>query len=333
MREPDGLWLIGGLRVTEAELVAARPDGPLERIRGFELLHGGWRVAGFRLFRPLAYFAAFADPGIFACLKLAVASLLENAGWRWDVLVMTAPDTVQHARALLEPCGFGPRLHVAAVTPCETRLDWCLARYRLDAHRLMRAAQPLLYLDADILCDRPLEPLLAQLVRSDAVHACAEGAIGEGHPDSAGHWFGWRLMAEDDMPFDRDAPGFSAGALGFASAEAAAAPFSLLLRSIYADASAPDGGHRLQGRDQAFANYVLRKLGRIELRAMSHALRLHRLDTGQGTAPDPAAARGMVHFLGAPAAEKRDAMAAYAAALRRGRAAPRPILPGAGAAL
>lgn len=312
----DGRWAVGDLTVSEAELLAARPPGTAGPVRLFHLVHEGWRVASFRRFRPLAYFAAFESPDIFECLRLAVTSLVEQGGWQWEVLVMTAAGTTGHVRALLEPCGLGERLHVAAVAPARDRLDWYLARYRLDAHPVQALGQPLLYLDADIVCDRPLEPLLMALAGSPAIHACADWTLDEGTLESAGHWFGWRLMVEDGMPVDFKAPGFSAGALGFANAAAAEVPFSLVLWSCYADAARPDGGRRLAGGDQPFANYVFRKLGCHALDTMTRFLTLHRFDGADGLFPDPAAARGMVHFLGSPAAGKARAMRAYVEALR-----------------
>jgi hypothetical protein len=310
----DGRWSVGDIMVTEAELLAARPAGPIEEVRVFHLLYAGWRVASLRLFRPLAYFAAFSAPEIFECLRLAISSLIEHGRWQWDVLVLTGPDTCETVRAMLAPCGLGERLHVAPVSPAASMVDWCLARYRLDAHPIFAAAQPLLYLDADVLCDRPLEPLLAELCTSSLIHACAEGLLGEGHPESDGHWFGWRLMAEDGMPFDRNAPGFSAGVLGCANAVVAEAPYSLIMRSVTADIASAGGGHRLAGQDQAFANYVLRKIGRFEIRLLPLVLRLHRIQPGQ-LYPDPAGARGLVHFLGVPISGKLAAMRAYADAM------------------
>jgi hypothetical protein len=105
-----------------------------------------------------------------------------------------------------------------------------------------------------------------------------------------------------------------------ANAASAEVPFSLIQRTTYADAMSPDGGHKLAGSDQAFANYVLRKLGRFEVGPMSRVLTLHRLDIKDAPSPNPEAARGLVHFLGAPTDEKLTAMRDYLAALRGQRA-------------
>jgi hypothetical protein len=106
----------------------------------------------------------------------------------------------------------------------------------------MARSQPLLYLDVDIACDRPLEPLLVRLAAGQGIHACAEGTLDEGHPESDGNWFGWRMMVEDGMPVDLKAPSFSAGALGFAHSAAAEVPFSLMVWNRYHDAARPDAG-------------------------------------------------------------------------------------------
>lgn len=311
----DGRWSLGPVTVDQSTLLAAQPPGPPGLVREFRLLHQGWRVESFRLFRPLVYFAAFSAPQIFECLALSVGSLLHHGGWEWEVLVLTGRETVDTVHWVLASLGLGPRLHVAAVETAATPLDWCLARYRLDAHPVMMAAQPLLYLDTDIVCDRPLLPLLSQLPASPVIHACAEGMLGEGSPDGPGHWFGWRMLSEDGVPFDPKGPGFNSGALGMASADIAGPAFSLILAGAYADAARSDGGRRLAGLDQPFANYVLRKLGLAELGLMPRVLNLHRLDVGGLRIPDPAKARGLVHVLGAPLAVKLSAMQAYVAAL------------------
>lgn len=311
----DGYWSLGNLLVTEDEILKAQPQGPVDQVRLFHVIHGDWRVASFRRFRPVVYFAAFRSPEVFACLKLAVSSLLQHGCWQWEVVVLTASETVDAVQVVLAPLGLDSRLIIVAVGPSEDRLDWCMARFRLTAHPLLTQAQPLLYLDTDIICDRPLQPFLEHLTASNTIHACMEGRLDEGHPNSAGHWFGWRLMVEDGVPFNPDELGFSAGALGMANAEMAGTPFSLILESVYADIKRADGGHKLAGQDQAFANYVLRKLGICEIVEMSKVLVLHRLDSGRGEFPDPLQAKGLVHFLGASTEGKLAAMRSYLVAL------------------
>ena len=167
-------------------MLAARPSGPIDQVRVFHLLHAGWRVASFRLFRPLAYFAAFSAPEIFECLRLAVSSLIEHGKWRWDVLVLTAPETSAIARAMLEPCALGERLHVATITPAETMRETGASPGISWTHtRCSRAPQMPLSLSGcvDILCEQAAGTVAgATRTVPDHSHACAEGRLGEEHP-------------------------------------------------------------------------------------------------------------------------------------------------------
>jgi hypothetical protein len=314
-RDPDGRWRLGDVETSDAELEAARPRGSDAAAKSFALIHQGWRVAPFHLFRPLVYFAAFYAPEVFDCLELAVRSLVRFGRWRYDVLVLTGAETVDTVRTRLAPLGLGERLHVAAVEPAEDIVDWWLSRYRMDAHPIFEAAQPLLYLDVDMVCDRPLEPLLATLAVSDKIHTCRSGLIGEGTPESAGHWFGWRLTAQDAMPFDPNARGFSSGTLGAANRGIARPAYDLILRSAYGYAERTGVRRSFEGYDQCFANYVLFKLGVVEINILAQVLNLFRIPEAGPSHPDPGQARGLVHFHGVPYAERHEVMRAYMAAL------------------
>jgi hypothetical protein len=58
-RAADGVWRFGAVEASEDALIRARPPGDLADIFAFNLVHQAWRVAPFRLFRPVVYFAAF----------------------------------------------------------------------------------------------------------------------------------------------------------------------------------------------------------------------------------------------------------------------------------
>jgi hypothetical protein len=63
--EGDGC-AIGSVTVTEPALLAAQPPGPPAEVKQFHLVHDGWRIASFRLFRPLAcFYVAFGSLVIF----------------------------------------------------------------------------------------------------------------------------------------------------------------------------------------------------------------------------------------------------------------------------
>jgi hypothetical protein len=263
----------------------------------------------------LVYYAAFGDADIVACLRHSIASLLRFGGWSHEILVLTRESDMAAVQRELADFRLGDRLHVAVVPGADV-LDWCLARYRLDSSPVLLAAKPLLYLDTDVFCDRSLHELMVALVRVPGIHVRSEGRLDEGTLQSAGHWFGWRLLAADGVRFDPTAPGFSSGVIGFIDATAAQDSFDAILHSAYDHAERTGNRHHYAGYDQPFANYVLRKLQRFDTRLLDRVVRMHRVAPDRITIPDPAHAVGLVHFTGGVgmAAPKREAMAQYSAA-------------------
>ena len=175
----------------------------------------------------------------------------------------------------------------------------------------------MLYLDTDIVCDQPIDGLMTALMQSDRIQVRSEGRLDEGEPETNGHWFGWRLLAADNVPFDPVAPGFSSGAIGFANAAVAQDSFAAILASVYGHAAVTSSRHTFAGYDQPFANYVLRKRDRFATALLDPLLRLHRADADDVATPFASAATGLVHFtagVGLPA-PKRAAMARYLKAL------------------
>ena len=197
-------------------------------------------------------------------------------------------------------------------------LDWCCARYRLNAFPGLRSAQPLLYLDTDVICDRPIDDLMLGLIGSNTINVRQEGRLDEGAATSAGHWFGWRLLAADGVPFDPMSPGFSSGAIGCANAAVAQPHFDAILASTYGHACSTANRDYFEGYDQPFANYVLRKRRCFATNLLNRTLWIHRVAANHITVPDSGSATGLVHFtggvgLGAP---KRVAMERCITALR-----------------
>ena len=307
----DGRIAFGETVFPLSSVANARPSARAGR-QAFTAIHDGWKIVSFEKYNPLIYYAAFGGMDIFECLRLSVRSVLTYGQWRHDILVLTTADQAGIVDRLLAPLGLGRRLHIVTVEARDT-LDWCCARYRLHASPVFQRAQPVLYLDTDVICDRPLEDFMVATMRSDQIQVRAEGRMDEGNPASAGHWFGWRLMAEDGVSFDPSGPGFSSGAIGFAHAAGAADCFDAILASAYGYAEAHGKRDLLAGYDQPFANYVLRKLGHFETGLLEGVLRLHRVAPRSVTCPSVDAASGLVHFTGGVgmASPKRVAMARY----------------------
>jgi hypothetical protein len=307
---------IGACKTTRQALIAARPVGfdgaPLE----FCLTHDAWKVQPLKIYRPLVYYAAFGSDDIFGCLRAGIVSLLEFGRWHHDIAVLTRSEDVAKVHAAVADLNLEARLRIVTV-PGNDILDWCLARYRIDADEIFATHQPILYLDVDVICDAPLDDFCLQLTHCSTIEVVPEGRLDEGNPQSSGQWFGWRLMAADAVAFNPSDPGFSSGILGFANAKLAQHAFGAILRSALSHAEQCGDRHRFAGYDQPFAGYVMKKLGVISCSLLPAIARLCRVDPVRTPLPIPAEPCGLVHYNGVvgDAASKRRAMENYLALL------------------
>ncbi len=308
--------VIGTYKTTLQAVIASRPDVVNGPPLGFCPTYDAWKILPLKLYRPLVYYAAFGSDDIFGCLRAAIVSLLDFGKWNHDIGILTRSEDLGKVNAVVADLGLGDRLHIITVAGADI-LDWCLARYRIDAGEIFATHQPILYLDVDVICDAPLDDFCLQLTHSRAIELLPEGRLDEGHPDSSGQWFGWRLMAADGLTFDPSESGFSSGILGFANKAIAEQAFSAILRSAYHYADQAGTRHWY---DQPFAGYVLRKSGLISGKLLPAIAGFYRVDPAATPFPVPAAAAGLTHFNGivGHAPSKRRAMEHYLSVLRGG---------------
>jgi hypothetical protein len=302
---------IGDYKTSRRALIAARP-GACGTLLEFCCTHDGWRVLPLKLYRPLVYYAAFGSDDIFGCLRAALVSLLAIGKWDNDIAILTRLEDVAKVNAAVADLDLGIRLQIITVPGIDI-LDWCLARYRIDAAEIFATHQPIIYLDVDVICDSPLNDFCLQLTHCPTIEIVPEGRLDEGHPESSGQWFGWRLMAADAMAFSPSEPGFSSGILGFANKQVAQHAFSAILRSAGFHAEQCGTRHRFAGYDQPFAGYVMKKLGVMSSILLPEIARLCRVDPVRTPLPMPARPAGLAHFHGivGDAASKRRAMEHY----------------------
>ena len=307
---------IGAYHTTLQALIAARPNASVDALFEFCLTHDAWKILPLKLYRPLVYYAAFGTDDIFGCLRAAIVSLLEFGRWDHEIGILTRTEDLVKVNTAVADLNLGNRLHIVTV-PGADILDWCLARYRIDAVEIVATHQPILYLDVDVICDAPLDDLCLQLTHSRTIEVLPEGRLDEGDPDSSGHWFGWRLMAADGLDFDPLERGFSSGILGFANKKIAAQAFSAILRSAYHHSEQVGDRHRFAGYDQPFAGYVLKKLRLTSSDLLPAIAQFCRVDPATMPLPMPVRPSGLVHFNGivGDASAKRRAMEHYLAAL------------------
>lgn len=312
-RSEDGKWKLGDITSNDQEILNACPSTDIQDVKEFQLIHNAWQVAAFKIYRPLIYFCAFGKNEILECVYTAIQSLIEFGKWQHDIAVFTAEDTKKDLENKLSALAFDKAIHIITV-PATEKIDWYTSRYEINAHDIFRKAQPLLYLDVDIICNAPLDTLFIRLIDSPLIHTCKEGSIGEGHLESGGHWYGWRLMQEDNVSFNRNAKGFSSGAMLFSNFNIAQPLFNMIKQSAHGYIQ--KHGYNGVSYDQRFANYVLFKFKKVEINTMSEWIDLYRIPQETTLTPSGYTNSGLVHFLNASIENKLITMKKYIEDLR-----------------
>jgi hypothetical protein len=308
---PDRLAFAGrifSIAGTQSPFVAdPSPRAPLHRVH--VVLPDGAMLHAAR-FRPLIYFAIHGGDPYYQCLRLALQSIADHGAF--DGMLCIAADRPRSAVRRLIPRVFEGRwLHR------ETTADAGLfARYDVDAWGL-EGYSPILYMDADVIINAPLTPLLTRLAGSRRLHVGTSNHFfphlaGRAHGDYEAEfadWFGGFLFGHDprlaNVPFAMG----NSGTIGFATVACSRPAFDAvraLRRSVRTDMLEIYG-------DQPLFNYVL-----------------HALDCGDFTTLDPfielardasecsTARRGLMHFHAGVGnvAVKLESMRAYSTSLR-----------------
>lgn len=308
----NGCFDLEGHVIEPAALPAAARRSCLDGARTLNFLTDTWKLTHLRLFNPLIFSCVFGDDAVFDCFGLLARSLLTVGQYHGDIAVMTDPEGVARLEALKRSLPMSGAFEIVVLADCHDEMDYCLARFRFHDHPFFADRQPLVYLDADILCNAPIEPLLAEMVFSDGISVSPEGILNEGNPNSDGHWYGWRMMAAAGMEFDPHQRGFSAGAIGYSHSDVAL-EYARLVMEVAQGYRRESGQKRpFVGYDQCVANYVFLKARIREFGHIGAAVTLHRVQ------PDhlsrfPPEKRGLIHFLAVPFPQKLEAMKLYQA--------------------
>lgn len=312
---PGGAFRIGGMDVSAADMMAAARAAVSGQggARVLSLTHDVWKVTALTMYRPLAYLVACGKAEIVECAKLAIDSLFEHGQWDGDVLVIT---DMPNRDALAPLAARWPgRLHVR-VLPAHDVLDYTLARYRISELEMVRAYQPVIYIDSDVICDAPLDRLMRQIARSAGLHAVPEGSF-MGEVD----YYGGNLLRADGIEPDEGAVSFSSGILAFRHVDDQRLRFRAIIDSAYRFAASTDNRAPFLF-DQPFMNYVSRKFGDISGQLLNGIVMTKPLG-----APnlEYIAGKGLVHFAGGVGAgePKLAQMAAYSGLLAARAAAER----------
>lgn len=279
-------------------------------VRTLDLLYDGWKLERFERFSPLIYFTIFRDVFFLESMQLTVQSLEQVGRYDGDYLVITdAPE--EQARRYF-PDISPERVHYSH-HPAPTLADIAAAR-RLFDPAIVGRFQPVLYLDADIVADTPVEPMLRDVMHSDEIFFATEFVGANLHEANHGatNWFG-RFLEDDDKNWDfRLTRCINSGMIAARHADLMTAPFATV-SAIWEAWRARHGTAHHDYLDQPFINYVLQKTRIANVTTLDHYARCVH-----GGSPGETDRRlGFVHFNSGVGHNKYDRMRAYLEMLLR----------------
>jgi len=161
--------------------------------------------------------------------------------------------------------------------------------------------QPLLFLDADIICDRPIEPVLCALAASDRIAAPIEEFSALQNSPSMG-----ATLLQQDGCSPRYAVGFNCGTLGIPNLATHITTLRLL-RTVMVNHADIHGRHAQGWVDQEIANYVSYRDAHFDTHLLTRFVRYAGWDNKTAGLSGRV---GLVHFW--PATNKLDVMRRYA---------------------
>ena len=303
------------LRVGAIEIDLAGPVFPLVPqttgaaggdtvLRTLDVLYDGWKIERLERFSPLVYFTIFRDAFFLESMQLTVESLERVGRYKGDYLLIT--DVSEEEGRRYFPDVDPGRVHYSH-NPAPALADIAAAR-RLFDPAIVGRFQPVLYLDADIIADAPVEPMLRDIMHSDEVFFSTEFVGANLHEANAGatNWFG-RFLADEDLNWDpRLTRCINSGMIAARHADLMTAPFATVSASWQAWRERHGTEHHTY-LDQPFINYVLQKTRTANVTTLDHYARCVH-----GSSPKPSdPRRGFVHFNSGVGHNKYDRMRAY----------------------
>lgn len=297
---------IGLLRIPVRDLLASRH----RRFKdGWSVVFDNWRVEYLTPFKPLIYTIAYGKDEIFETLGLLLQSLHEFGHYGGDILIFS-DRTLEQLQPIIPPA-LAARARVATA-PVRDVTDMMAIKYRICDMPELSGYRPLLYLDADVICNAPLDRLLGELSRASRVSVPLEMDLKGNH-----NYYGGVLFNLDPTAPIRNERGFSAGLMGIPCTEVARQSFPVILESLYGLTRQQKDRSVMASifQDQGVANYVMHKTDAADFDIMTrHVTTPVGFDRPLTEIPR----LGLAHFCGGigDAGRKLPSMRAYLALLR-----------------
>ena len=247
-------------------------------------LPGGLQFRRLLRWDPVVVFTAYRSDDVMDQLALCVASLIDPGGYDGRVHVFTDRP---HDEVAARLAAVGATRVTTSPILATDFTGWVASKFAILDEPSFRTARPILYLDADIVFDRPVGDMLIEVARSRRLCAPVEDYSPLAHARSVGADF-LRLAGYHDLG---DTRGFNGGTIGIpnlADHEADLALIStLIMRFIRRH-----GRGSLEWVDQEITNYVGYVRDLFDPRPLTGFVRFG--DAGDAERRGPRT--GLVHF-------------------------------------
>lgn len=283
----------GSLNIPFEEFLSlsSNETAPLEIVFNID-----WKVFRVSLLKPALVFVAFGRGNVFAQLEVSLSSLANPGNYHGDIFLITDID-VNELNAIIPDC-YKSRTHIISMC-AKDQLDFVGARLAIFDSPALEGYQPILYSDADIVFDRPIEEFLREGAQSRYCSAQIE-QFHKNFKESAHN--GGTLYEQDPYDID-DVNCFNGGLLLVPNMKNHGRYLAAAYRCLCLY-TAQNGRDSIPFYDQSVLNYVLYKMKDFSPDPVTKCTQIG----GDGLPViremfelNPKNPKGFVHFWNAPA--------------------------------
>jgi len=281
--------------------------------REIVLWQDNWKPHILRKFKPIVYYCAFGEHS-YETLLVALDSLVTIGDYTGDILLITDRSRDEVRTMMSER--FPNKFHVLTFKHLQN-VDFYTARYRLDEWDLINDFSPILYMDTDIVVEKPIAPFLLRVFSQTKLLVQPEAFTRLTGSTSVGS----ELFSSDerlsDLPSDQT--GFNSGFLAMPNSQRSLLTMRTIYQAVHRYSESRQGRHVLSHLDQAFANYVSVLTEHVDLDLCREIVCFYadaavRINDHWMSERVPGQLSGFVHFWGT--ANKQSAMQSYIEQLR-----------------
>lgn len=259
-----------------------------------------WKVELFSLYNPLIYITAYSSKSVMDQLSICIKSLRKFGDFSGKIVVMT-DSNIEHIRTLCDELPFS-RLQVDNKYPKDF-VGYVSSKFSIINKEMYKEYQPIMYLDPDIVFDRPVEPMLVEATASGKI--CA--ALEDFHRLKTHPAIGAGLIQLDHIEVSSYAAGYNGGTIIIPNTKNDVVRdfFDIARRTITNIGKSYGRGFNVWV-DQEVINYLSYKIYNVDTSCISKYAKY--------VSNDPKTLRdvsGFVHFWGHTSEQKSEKMSEY----------------------